>query len=318
MGPFAGDVHDNGNVVNTDACVACKVAKCGDTFVQMGVEQCDDGNLVSNDGCSATCTAESAGKIYLTSSNGSQGFYGYTVANNSWATLANPPVVSYSQITNDGKLVYLLGNNNIIYQYNPANNLWAVNPTPGPGAMASSPIGYFKWTNQGFYYLKDGSQTLYSRKGNAWSTINLPALGSSAGSWDKAKNELYIRTWAQLGFQVLNTTNNTLVRTISDPTNVGENSRTGSLSGAFFYSRTFTGTLQKLDAQNGAKTDTLQKPVSDHTATDTDVVTGQVYIHGYGGQGTSFQRYTPGNNTITTLTNSVNVDNHSTITVMIP
>ena len=37
---------------------ACKPAKCGDGFVQAGVEQCDDGNLVSNDGCSATCQPE--------------------------------------------------------------------------------------------------------------------------------------------------------------------------------------------------------------------------------------------------------------------
>ena len=56
MGPFAGDVHDNGNVVDTDACVgACVAAKCGDGFVQAGAEDCDDGNMVDNDACGNNC-----------------------------------------------------------------------------------------------------------------------------------------------------------------------------------------------------------------------------------------------------------------------
>ncbi|MGH7964806.1 MAG: DUF4215 domain-containing protein [Candidatus Binatia bacterium] len=33
-------------------------ARCGDTFVQGGIEQCDDGNTNSGDGCSATCQSE--------------------------------------------------------------------------------------------------------------------------------------------------------------------------------------------------------------------------------------------------------------------
>ncbi len=42
---------DDGNSVPTDACVACKVATCGDNQVQAGVEACDDGNSNPNDGC---------------------------------------------------------------------------------------------------------------------------------------------------------------------------------------------------------------------------------------------------------------------------
>ena len=50
---------DDGNMVNTDMCVAgCKTATCGDGFTQMGVETCDDGNVANNDGCSATCQVE--------------------------------------------------------------------------------------------------------------------------------------------------------------------------------------------------------------------------------------------------------------------
>ena len=62
LGPFAADVHDNGNVVDTDACTAmCKKAKCGDAAVQAGVEECDDGNMVQTDMCLNTCKTAKCG-----------------------------------------------------------------------------------------------------------------------------------------------------------------------------------------------------------------------------------------------------------------
>ncbi|MBK7826486.1 DUF4215 domain-containing protein [Nannocystis sp.] len=52
----AGEVCDDGNMVDTDACLGtCVAAKCGDGKVQAGVEDCDDGNVNPNDGCSARC-----------------------------------------------------------------------------------------------------------------------------------------------------------------------------------------------------------------------------------------------------------------------
>ncbi len=61
LGPFAGDVHDNGNDVNTDSCVeGCKNASCGDGFTGPG-EACDDGNEVDDDACSNECAAGSCG-----------------------------------------------------------------------------------------------------------------------------------------------------------------------------------------------------------------------------------------------------------------
>ena len=50
---------DDGNMGNTDACVAmCKPAKCGDSFVSTGVEECDDGNILPGDSCSPMCKIE--------------------------------------------------------------------------------------------------------------------------------------------------------------------------------------------------------------------------------------------------------------------
>ena len=56
VGP--GEACDDGNVESADACIACKAAACGDTFVQAGVEECDDGNGNGGDGCSAACKKE--------------------------------------------------------------------------------------------------------------------------------------------------------------------------------------------------------------------------------------------------------------------
>jgi cysteine-rich repeat protein len=51
----AGEACDDNNNANTDACVACQPAKCGDGFVQANVEQCDDANMVDNDACTNAC-----------------------------------------------------------------------------------------------------------------------------------------------------------------------------------------------------------------------------------------------------------------------
>ena len=56
LGPLAGDVHDNGNDDDTDACLSsCELASCGDGFVQTEVEECDDANIIETDGCRSSC-----------------------------------------------------------------------------------------------------------------------------------------------------------------------------------------------------------------------------------------------------------------------
>lgn len=49
---------DDANDNDTDACVECKLATCGDGYLRRRLEQCDDANLVSGDGCSALCQEE--------------------------------------------------------------------------------------------------------------------------------------------------------------------------------------------------------------------------------------------------------------------
>ena len=47
---------DDGNDDDTDACVACENAECGDGVTQLGAEACDDGNRDDDDDCRNDCT----------------------------------------------------------------------------------------------------------------------------------------------------------------------------------------------------------------------------------------------------------------------
>ena len=49
---------DDGNTVDDDACVNCRIASCGDSVLFSFQEECDDGNMDESDGCSATCAVE--------------------------------------------------------------------------------------------------------------------------------------------------------------------------------------------------------------------------------------------------------------------
>lgn len=53
---------DDGNTSNTDACVTgCVFARCGDGFVEAGIEGCDDGNTVNDDACTSNCALPTCG-----------------------------------------------------------------------------------------------------------------------------------------------------------------------------------------------------------------------------------------------------------------
>jgi len=72
LSPLAGDVYDNGNVVDTDACVAgCKNAACGDGFIGPG-ELCDDGNQVDDDMCTNSCASPNCGDGKLQMAQGEE------------------------------------------------------------------------------------------------------------------------------------------------------------------------------------------------------------------------------------------------------
>lgn len=315
-----GEACDDGDGDDTDECThTCAAAACGDGVVWAGVELCDDGDVQAGDGCDGECLPEGLPDVYLASALSDFGFHGYFAAADAWVTLAGAPSVTYSQLTNDGERVYLLGIDNVIHVYSPAEGAWSSSPVPGPGAeLVNQPTGYFKWTDDGFYYLQDGLTTLYHHKDGAWAAIGLPNVGSCAGSWAPGEGLLFMRSYLQTGFMAVRTSDDMVVRSITDVAPIPETNRTGSLSGAFFYVRGMFGPLERLDAVDGMKTNTGQFPASPQTASDTDLATGAIYLAGYQAQATIFQRYDPEANAITTLAASPAVPDLSTITVMLP
>jgi cysteine-rich repeat protein len=63
-----GEECDDGNANDTDGCVSgCVNAKCGDGFVQSGVEECDDSNADNTDGCIDTCKSAACGDGFVQS-----------------------------------------------------------------------------------------------------------------------------------------------------------------------------------------------------------------------------------------------------------
>jgi cysteine-rich repeat protein len=52
---LSGEDCDDGNQDDTDECVSCKLAVCGDGFTWLGQEPCDDGNKDNADECSEDC-----------------------------------------------------------------------------------------------------------------------------------------------------------------------------------------------------------------------------------------------------------------------
>jgi cysteine-rich repeat protein len=60
----AGEHCDDGNAFFFDDCVVCEQARCGDGYIQLGVEQCDDGNANVNDQCPTPEELPADGEIF--------------------------------------------------------------------------------------------------------------------------------------------------------------------------------------------------------------------------------------------------------------
>ena len=282
------------------------------------VVDCVDGDGCCAPGCSIAADSDCGdfGRIYLTSANGDQGFYEYDVAANTWATLPNPPSVTHSQITTDGTNVYLLGSDNMIYQYSPPRSQWSL-VQGGPGPESSQPIGFFKWTPLGWYYAKDFTMTLHFSPFGAWSTFNLPSEASCAGTYEPASGNIYLRTGNSLGVMIISAASSSVTQEWLSPLPCFENSRTGSFLAGFFYTRNDSGPIHQMNMANGEIFDTGVLPSESHTSSDVDPGLGRIYFGPYEPTGTTLQMYEPMLGALTTLAPSpVSVTNHSTIVLV--
>jgi cysteine-rich repeat protein len=56
---------DDGNGDDSDGCVRCELARCGDGFLREGEEQCDDGNAENDDDCVEGCAPARCGDGFV-------------------------------------------------------------------------------------------------------------------------------------------------------------------------------------------------------------------------------------------------------------
>lgn len=307
----------DGNACTTDTMTGSAM-DCDVVCSNPPIVDCVQGDGCCPTGCPVAADSDCGnfGRIYMTSSNGSPGFYEYDVAANTWATLPDPPSVTYAQITTDGSSVYLLGADNMIYQYFPPQSQWFP-VQQGPGMEASQSIGFLKWTPAGWYFSKDFTTTLHFSPFGAWSTFNLPSQASCAATYEPASGNLYIRIASTLGVMIFSTTSSSVTQQWQSTLSCGENSRTGSFLAGFFYTRDFSGPIQQMNMANGESFDTGVVPSESHTASDVDPSLGRIYFGPYAPTGTTLQMYEPMIGTLTTLAPApVSVSNHSTIVLV--
>lgn len=111
-----GEQCDDGNGVNTDACINCTDAVCGDGFVQTGVEGCDDGNLVQTDACISNCASAACGDGFVQAGveecdDGNTQSGDGCSANCVYYVASPPTPATYSPINNGTSLTFTGGNN---------------------------------------------------------------------------------------------------------------------------------------------------------------------------------------------------------------
>ena len=315
-----GEICDGNCPASCDDQVACTennstgdASTCDLVCDNPAITVCSGGDGCCPSGCSPNNDSDCGGLVFLASSNGTAGFYRYNVFGNSWSTLPNPPSVTYSQLTTDGSYVYLMGSNNTIYRFTPSSNSWST-VQAGPGSMTASAIGFFKWTSNGFYYANDGQNTMYRSSGGNWPTVTLPQQASCAGTYDPTSGRLYIRQYQNQGLMIWNTNNNTLVQQFANATSCGENSRSGSYYNGFFYTRDWSTAFNRMNVSNGQVVATSITPAEQHTATDVNPATGDMFIGPYSPSGTAFQIYNiPAGTLVNRAPVPAAVTNHSSV-----
>src|SRR6185437_5280761 len=74
-----GEECDDGNGSDGDDCVACKLARCGDSFIDVSghnAEACDPGSAGQTSACNANCTIPSCGDGIVNSAFAPDGTHG--------------------------------------------------------------------------------------------------------------------------------------------------------------------------------------------------------------------------------------------------
>jgi len=189
-----------------------------------------------------------------------------------------------------------------IFRYDPSTDVWSFE--------LHNPIGWVDnnaqlvWTDDGLYLFSDvifGPTELYVNRDGGWTQLAIEHDISIAGSWDPATHELYIRDYYELGFIVLDTTTDTIVREVANNGPSIEANRVGTYLDGLFYSQLEDGPIVGLDPNTALPMTEEVAPSSLINATATDPHKKQIYLVGYGPWVNHLERYDAEDATITPL-----------------
>lgn len=274
----------------------------GGQRVDVGIDANQNGTLEAGEiqQTAYVCNAVSAPtRVYMANWAGFDGTFSiYDIASNTWQAGPALPVASRGQIAADGSNVYMLGTDGNVYLYTSSSNSWAVNGT----GVSLSNFAFFAAADGNLYACSATSSTLNIRSGGTWSTLTLPAPCSLAGGLDAIAHELYIQTYGTAGFSVIDTRTNTLARTVTNGTVIGENSSSAAPLYGQFYTRNYGGDILRVDGTSGTLTDTGVDPTQQHNGFAADPSRGVIYTSASG----VFNSYDPASGALTSLAASPN------------
>jgi hypothetical protein len=129
------------------------------------------------------------------------------------------------------------------------------------------------------FLCQSSSTSLHIHDGTSWlAPIALSAPCSVAGSVDPIGGEVYIKTYNQAGFSVVSWSSQSVVRTITNTTSIGENTASGAYLAGSFYTRNSTGPVHALNSVTGALTTTTADPGGFYPGFAADHGSGIIYM----------------------------------------
>ncbi|MFY0534591.1 myxococcus cysteine-rich repeat containing protein [Nannocystis pusilla] len=250
---------------------------CGDGVVA-GAEECDDGNAFDGDGCSALCVAEPIKYAVISSHpGGSVAFSVYNLLANWSETKVTRPSLGVSKLypaVSDRHVYVLADVGNEVHRYDMYSGewqAWALAP-----AVTENTAGYLQWVGNGLcmgYWTVD---FVHCHDGESWRTIDLTINPGLVSAWDPVENQLYVKTYKQFGFQVVDLDTDEVVRTILDASVTTELSF-GAYAQGVFYTADGTG-IYRFHHENGAKLNTMIPVVGTKHTGDFHPTNGKLYV----------------------------------------
>ncbi|MCY1071144.1 DUF4215 domain-containing protein [Nannocystis sp. RBIL2] len=181
----AGEECEDENSDNSDTCVSCKIAFCGDGFVQVGAEECDDGTPAGDDLCNS-CKINPSRHIFITTSVFSGDRNGIAGADGDCVDAANA-----GNIPNAGDVAWTAwlssGSNQAAERLDQTFTGWYVLPTNPPTLVAK---GWAGLTSGQLMHAIDHTENgeAVPEPLTAWTNTHiagdLPALNLNCSNWN--------------------------------------------------------------------------------------------------------------------------------------